>query len=86
MESLLKKFGEPDLETKLIPQQKKMAVTNLLPNQAAACVERRRCKTVSKLKEKKNQHTFNQGENTESCRVALSFKKVACWSLYISRQ
>lgn len=34
------KFGEPELETKFIPQQKKMAVTNLLPNQAAACAER----------------------------------------------
>ena len=43
-----------------------MVVTNLLPTQAAAYVERRRCKTVPELKERKIQHTFNQGENNAS--------------------
>lgn len=52
------KFGEPELETKFIPQQKKMAVTNLLPNQAAACAERWRCKLVSESKGKKNSTHF----------------------------
>ena len=31
-----------------------MVVTNLLPTQAAACVERQRCKTVPELRRKNN--------------------------------